>query len=388
MTSRYIAEDVRRRLYAESMGRCMNPSCRAELFVASGDIAEKAHIDPYCASADNSFENLVLLCPNCHTAFDKNHAFTPDEVLSWKKIRQDEIEQFFGGKCDSFDELKSRVVPLLLENQEIYKKYFLCGRRDLWDSFECVILSNNRKLKTLFSGNFHLLQSNDNPEYSNQSAVIRFIRHADEFELTRQSGSRIRSFIFPPEINSMFGIEPIDDKVIPSTESLEALFVELIDRNLLVDVNLDSSRPSFTIEDGDETSKIYLSDSPRLRQLYHQYDCFRGIGVRLDSLLFAYGYIRKQGVDFIIPNLGCLSKILVQEVLVIFVYKYCFSRADLLVLNPDEGSVVVNLHNWNGMLCITSEATELADDMDVTLLTMDGFYDFIRGFKRNRRLSN
>lgn len=93
-------------------------------------------------------------------------------------------------------------------------------------------------------------------------------------------------------------------------------------------------------------------------------------------------------MDFIIPNLGCLSKILVQEVLVIFVYKYCFSRADLLVLNPDEGSVVVNLHNWNGMLCITSEATELADDMDVTLLTMDGFYDFIRGFKRNRRLSN
>lgn len=40
------------------------------------------------------------------------------------KIRQDEIEQFFGGKCDSFDELKSRVVPLLLENQEIFKNTF------------------------------------------------------------------------------------------------------------------------------------------------------------------------------------------------------------------------------------------------------------------------
>ena len=72
MSGRYIEESVRRRLYAESMGRCMNPSCQQELFRHNGDIVEKAHIDPYCETADNSFENLVLLCPNCHTDFDKN----------------------------------------------------------------------------------------------------------------------------------------------------------------------------------------------------------------------------------------------------------------------------------------------------------------------------
>ena len=33
MNSRYIEENVKRRLYAESMGRCMNPNCQKELFV-------------------------------------------------------------------------------------------------------------------------------------------------------------------------------------------------------------------------------------------------------------------------------------------------------------------------------------------------------------------
>ena len=65
--SRYIPENVERRLYAESMGRCMNPDCRKELFCLQGDIIERAHIDPYCQTADNSFENLVVLCPNCHS---------------------------------------------------------------------------------------------------------------------------------------------------------------------------------------------------------------------------------------------------------------------------------------------------------------------------------
>ena len=40
MSSRYIAEDVRKRLYAESLGRCMNPACQKKLFSGNGDIIE------------------------------------------------------------------------------------------------------------------------------------------------------------------------------------------------------------------------------------------------------------------------------------------------------------------------------------------------------------
>ena len=84
MSRKPIEENVKRRLFAESMGRCMNPNCKAELFCGDGDIIEKAHIDPYCETEDNSFENLVLLCPNRHTNFDKNHAFSAEEVREWK----------------------------------------------------------------------------------------------------------------------------------------------------------------------------------------------------------------------------------------------------------------------------------------------------------------
>lgn len=58
MSREQISENVKRRLCAESMGRCMNPNCQEELFKNNGDIMEKAHIIPYCDTADNSFENL------------------------------------------------------------------------------------------------------------------------------------------------------------------------------------------------------------------------------------------------------------------------------------------------------------------------------------------
>ncbi|GAF20017.1 hypothetical protein JCM19046_4717 [Bacillus sp. JCM 19046] len=37
--------------------------------------------------------------------------------------------------------------------------------------------------------------------------------------------------------------------------------------------------------------------------------------------------------------------------------------------------MILNLHNWNGEGCISAEAYELAKDIRVTLLTMDGFMD-------------
>ena len=61
MNRKAIAENVKRRLWAESMGRCMNPDCRAELFIKNSDIMEKAHIGAYYETEDNSYENLIVL---------------------------------------------------------------------------------------------------------------------------------------------------------------------------------------------------------------------------------------------------------------------------------------------------------------------------------------
>ncbi|EAD8855613.1 HNH endonuclease, partial [Listeria monocytogenes] len=80
MSRENITENVKRRLYTESMGRCMNPNCQRELLQGSGDIIEKAHIIPYCKTSDNSFENLIVLCPNCHKSFDKSSSFSTEQV--------------------------------------------------------------------------------------------------------------------------------------------------------------------------------------------------------------------------------------------------------------------------------------------------------------------
>lgn len=243
MSSRYISVDVKKRLYAESMGRCMNPACQQNLFGENGDIIEKAHIDPYCETADNTFENLVLLCPNCHTNFDKNHAFTPEEVLGWKKTRREEVERLFSKRFSNFEELKNEVAPLLAENKFIYENYYLQGNKVLWDKFEVKILQNNRKLKLLFSANLGLFQHNNTKEYSNLEYIRQFIAHVDEFEITRDDAEKTRKILFPAEIDSMFGVAPVNDSIIPSTESLELLIGKLIDEDKFEGIVLGAEHP-------------------------------------------------------------------------------------------------------------------------------------------------
>jgi len=74
------------RLFAASAGYCQNPACHRPLFVSVGTdrihIAEMAHIlaasnqgpravNTMSAAYRGSFDNLILLCANCHIVIDK-----------------------------------------------------------------------------------------------------------------------------------------------------------------------------------------------------------------------------------------------------------------------------------------------------------------------------
>ena len=381
MSSRNIDKTVRRRLYAESMGRCMNPNCQRELFRKNGDIIEKAHIDPYCETADNSFENLVLLCPSCHTDFDKNHAFTPEEVLRWKKIRREELERMFSKKYATFDDLKKAVVPLLIENKTIYENYYLKDNRKLWDKFEATILANNRKLKVVFSANLDLIQRHKEKAFSNLAYVQKFIAHVDEFEATRFDEEKSREILFPPEINSMFGIAPVEDSLLPSTESLELLIEKLQSQGKFESIVLGIVHPYIRMIEDVKSIQVFLDDTPRLRQLYHDYSCFRGAKVRLESLNYALKYIHSRKISYSFLNDSNLREISIKNTKMIFVYEYCLSQSNLWDFAPEENSIIVNLHNWNGESCISRQAYELAERMNVRLLTMNAFYEYINKIK-------
>ena len=378
MNRKAIAENVKRRLWAESMGRCMNPDCRAELFIKNSDIMEKAHIGAYYETEDNSYENLIVLCPNCHKKFDKTGFIDENIVKQWKEIRRNELENFFSVELSSFDQLKEKVVPFLSENYSIYKSYYLSGNKSLWDKFEPQILSNNEKLKLLFENNRTLFQQHSYKEYSNLELIQKFITHVDEFKITRDDGEKLREVLFPQEINSIFGIMPVTDYILPSTESMEELIKVLRKENLIDEVMLGIDRPYILLKNRE---KIFMDDTPRVRQLYYDNSCFRKTGVRLESLNFALKYLRSRNINFTYVNQDSLREIKVNDINIVFVYEYCLSRTFLSSMSPKPNYVIVNLHNWNGSCCISREALNLADNFEVKLLTMDEFYGYINKIK-------
>lgn len=377
MAGRYIDENVKRKLYAESLGRCMNPNCQRRLFLGGRDISEKAHIVAYCKTEDNAYENLVLLCPNCHTEFDKNNAFSEQEILGWKRKRQRDIEAFFGKKYATFDDLRKVVAPILQENKTIYEEYYLKNQHQLWDKCEENVLVNNRKLKTLFSNNMDLFQEHANPQYSNLAYVMRFMVHVEEFETTRLDEQKNREILFPQEIDSMFGVAPVEEHMIPSTEALEVLTRKLQEQGKLKQLVLGCPQPYLNIKDGEDTQIVYLDDTPRLRQLYFDYDCFCGAKVRLKSLNFAMQVLNSRNLKFEFVETGNLRKIKIKDKIMIFVYEYCLSQQFLMGLMPPERSIIVNLHNWNGPCCVSDEAYQLAEHMNVRILTMENFYLYV-----------
>lgn len=63
MTRDAIPTEVKRAVLVEAGHRCAISSCRATT-------TEIAHIEPWAETKDHSFDNLIALCPNCHTRYD------------------------------------------------------------------------------------------------------------------------------------------------------------------------------------------------------------------------------------------------------------------------------------------------------------------------------
>lgn len=381
MNRKEIPVSIQRALYAESMGKCMNPNCHEDLFIGDGDITEKAHIDAYCETENNSFDNLVILCPNCHEKFDKLHLFTDEEVHEWKNIRKKEVQNFFSIKYSNFEQLAEQVVPLLLENKQCYENYYLSGNKVLWDKFEYRTLVNNRKLKTLLISNLHLFQKSKTEEYSNAYLVQQLLAHIDEFEKTRCDKEKIRQVLFPQEINSIFGIEPVSGAFFQSTESLEALIKKLSDMNLFKKIVLGVGNPYILFSNGENIEKLLLNDTPRLRQIYYDYKCFRTQKMRFESLNFVYTRMRLMRLKWKFTKKNNLREINVNGKNIIFVYEYCISEAYVTTMFVPENIIVVNLHGWNGDLCITQKAYECAEKLGIKLMTTDKFLTYLKEIK-------
>lgn len=136
-----INTKVKRKLLAASGGFCGNPNCHKNLFdfFESGEITnieELAHIigqkedgprgdDELPLTQRDEFDNIILLCPTCHTTIDKNPQLFPKETIrKWKREHQERIENLFiTPKFDSREDARKYVLPLLAENKAIFEAF-------------------------------------------------------------------------------------------------------------------------------------------------------------------------------------------------------------------------------------------------------------------------
>ena len=73
----------------------------------------------------DEFDNIILLCPTCHTTIDKNPQLFPKETIrKWKREHQERIENLFiTPKFDSREDARKYVLPLLAENKAIFEAF-------------------------------------------------------------------------------------------------------------------------------------------------------------------------------------------------------------------------------------------------------------------------
>lgn len=196
-----ISDQVKQRLFADSAGYCQKPDCLMNLFVELPSkqfhIAELAHIiavgkrGPRGKAADtdaNSFANLIVLCPNCHTKIDKSpNDFPEGNLLDWKKMHAAKIATTFGVKFyASRQEARQAVKKILDANLAIYE---LCNPSVIdWRNPESElgqvwlvkmstqIIPNNQKILMLVDANYVYLKR------AEQVILEKFRQHVRDLE--------------------------------------------------------------------------------------------------------------------------------------------------------------------------------------------------------------
>lgn len=216
---------TQRRLFAASAGFCQNPNCSCPLFVDTASrpihIAEMAHI---VAAGDSgpranlnfseeergAFENLVLLCANCHTTVDKAPDAYPDEmILNWKRETEKKLLQVFGTvKFNDRCQAREAVAPLLAENRAIFDNYGPhidaadnpeSGAAERWKrKMLSRILPNNRRILSILDVNLHLL------EKAEKSTLEEFRQHIDDLEAFHIEGLNADASRFPIQLEKIF----------------------------------------------------------------------------------------------------------------------------------------------------------------------------------------
>lgn len=162
-------------------------------------------------SQRDEFDNLIVLCPTCHTMVDKDPQAYPAELLKkWKTEHVNSIKNIMvAPKFQSREKARNAVLPLLEENKMIFDTYGPYSEKATlaqWDTESMwrhmsleKIIPNNRKIEALISNNRHLMTSEEIVVYN------KFKLHREGFEYNKISGDVNKAVTtFPIELNNIF----------------------------------------------------------------------------------------------------------------------------------------------------------------------------------------
>jgi hypothetical protein len=217
---------TQRTLFAASGGYCQNPMCSRELFIEypgkSIHIAEMAHV--FAAKDDGpranarlsedergAFENLILLCPVCHTIIDKAPDVYPDRVIHrWKRSHAERLRSVFGvTHFANRGDARAAIEDLLRENRQIYQDYGPhieeaknpeSGADERWRRKVLEkIIPNNRRVLAQLDANKCLLNDCE------LVTLERFRQHIDDLEARHIEGYQEGASRFPEKLLNILG---------------------------------------------------------------------------------------------------------------------------------------------------------------------------------------
>jgi len=217
-------DHTRLRLFADSGGFCQNPKCLRSLFIDAGTqklhIAEMAHIfaatdhgpramPALLATDRGAYENLVLLCPSCHTITDKAEDVYPDDLIrNWKHEHKARIAAAFGAIYYADRRLVRRVIePLLSENKAIFDTYGPNQDYRTNPESDMALVWQRKVLSHILPNNYKLLavlDANRTHLMANEREILeRFRQHVDDLEQRHIGGSPASIGTTFPEATSM-----------------------------------------------------------------------------------------------------------------------------------------------------------------------------------------
>lgn len=225
---KHIPAETKLRLFSEAAGHCQRPSCLCPLFPAEmgGDkhIAEMAHVIPHGDKGPrhnerpdedfqaDSFENLILLCPTCHTIVDKDpDSYSRGTLLGWKNNHLAAVAQK-QGICayEERGQVRQAVLSAMAENKAIWSEFAPAdgSRFDFDPESEAartweqrvrgVILPNHFRIEAIVKANLHLTTELERQTFAQYQEHVRGLA---ERHICGVAGAAIR---YPAKIDGVF----------------------------------------------------------------------------------------------------------------------------------------------------------------------------------------